>query len=157
MQTNGGERFHKKDADLCGLCDPIWPQKLYSWRERPQEDCTGHQSHGAPIGFHPHQQTIMKEEHTVTEMPVCVCVCVCVCVSHSVMSDSATPWTIVHQAPLAMEFSRQEYWSSLPFPSPGDLPNPGIKPGSPALQADSLRSEFIACIFQAQRQTPSAK
>ena len=85
------------------------------------------------------------------------CVCVCVCVSHSVMSDSATPWTKAHQAPLAMEFSGQEYWSSLPFPSPGDLPNPGIKPGSPALQADSLRSEFIACIFQAQRQTPSAK
>jgi len=40
-----------------------------------------------------------------------------------------------------MEFSRQEYWSGLPFPSPGDLPNPGIKPGSPALQADSLLSE----------------
>ena len=44
-------------------------------------------------------------------------------------------------APLSMEFSRQEYWSGLPFPSPGDLSNPGIKPGSPALQADSLLSE----------------
>ena len=48
---------------------------------------------------------------------------------------------IAHQAPLSMGFSRQEYWSGLPFPSPGDLPNPGIKPGSPALQADSLLSE----------------
>ena len=50
----------------------------------------------------------------------------------------ATPWTVAYQAPPSMEFSRQEYWSGLPFPSPGDLPNPGIKPGSPALQADAL-------------------
>ena len=49
----------------------------------------------------------------------------------------ATPWPIAHQAPLLMEFSRQEYWSGLPFPSPGDLPDPGIEPRSPALQADS--------------------
>ena len=52
-----------------------------------------------------------------------------------------TPWTVAHQAPLSMGFSRQEYWSGLPFPSPGDLPNPGIKPRSPALQADTLTSE----------------
>ena len=52
-----------------------------------------------------------------------------------------TPWTIAHQATLSMGFSRQEYWSGLPFPSPGDLPNPGIKPRSPALQADALTSE----------------
>ena len=50
----------------------------------------------------------------------------------------ATPWTVACQASLSMGFSRQEYWSGLPFPFPGDLPNPGIKPGSPALQADSL-------------------
>ena len=53
----------------------------------------------------------------------------------------ATLWTVALQAPLSMGFSRQEYWSGLPFPSPGDLPNPGIKPGSPALQADALSSE----------------
>ena len=52
----------------------------------------------------------------------------------------ATPWT-ARQAPLSMGFSRQEYCSMLPFPSPGDLPNPGIEPGSPALQADSLPAE----------------
>ena len=52
-----------------------------------------------------------------------------------------TPWTVAHQAPLSMGFSRQEYWNGLPFPSPGNLPDPGIKPGSPALQADSLPSE----------------
>ena len=54
----------------------------------------------------------------------------------------ATPWTVAHQAPLSMEFSRQEYWSGLPFPSPGDLPDPGIKSRSPALQADSLLTEL---------------
>ena len=52
-----------------------------------------------------------------------------------------TPWTVAHQAPLSMEFSRQEYWSGLPFPSPEDLPDPGIDPRSPALQADSLLTE----------------
>ena len=53
----------------------------------------------------------------------------------------ATPWTIAHQAPPCMGFSRQEYWSGFPFPSPGDLPDPGIEPKSPALQADALPSE----------------
>ena len=49
-------------------------------------------------------------------------------------------WTVAHQAPPSMGFSRQEYWSGLPFPSPGDLPNPGIEPRSPTLQADALTS-----------------
>ena len=53
-----------------------------------------------------------------------------------------TPWTIAHQTTLSMRFFRQEYWSGLPFPSPGDLPNPGIEPGSPALQADSFPTEL---------------
>ena len=53
-----------------------------------------------------------------------------------------TPWTVAIQASLSMGFSRQEYWSGLPLPSPGDLPNPGIKPGSPALQADSLLTKL---------------
>ena len=53
----------------------------------------------------------------------------------------ANPWMIANQAPPSMEFSRQEYLSGLPCPSPGDLPNPGINPGSPALQADTLPSE----------------
>ena len=58
--------------------------------------------------------------------------------TRSVVSDSATPWTAARQAPLSMGFSRQEYWSGLPFPSPGDLLNLGVEPGSPALKADSL-------------------
>ena len=53
-----------------------------------------------------------------------------------------TPWTLTCQVPLPMGFSRQEYWSGLPFPAPGDLPNPGIEPGSPALQAYSLPTEL---------------
>ena len=54
----------------------------------------------------------------------------------------ATPWTIACQAPLSMGFSRQGYWSGLPFPPPGVLPNPGIEPRSPALQIDSLPTEL---------------
>ena len=52
-----------------------------------------------------------------------------------------TPWTVAYQASPSMGFSTQEYWSGLPFPSPGDLPDPGIEPGSPALEADALTSE----------------
>ena len=57
-------------------------------------------------------------------------------------STLSTPWTIAYQAPPSMEFSRQEYWSVLPFPSPGDLPDAVIEPGSSALQADTLPSEL---------------
>ena len=76
---------------------------------------------------------------------VCVCMYICIYIyivkllSHVCLL--VTPWTVAHQAPPSMEFSRQEYWSGLPFPSPGDLPDPGVKPGSPALQADALPSE----------------
>ena len=63
-------------------------------------------------------------------MYLCACVCVC-----SVVSDSVALWTVAHQAPLSVEFSRQEYWSQLPFPTPADLPDPGIEPKSPASPA----------------------
>ena len=62
-------------------------------------------------------------------------------VSRTVVSDSAIPRTAACPVPLSVELSRQQYWSVLPFPSPGDLPNLGIKPWSPALQADSLPTE----------------
>ena len=59
--------------------------------------------------------------------------------SHYVLSDSfVTPWTVAHQASLPMGFPRQEYWSGLPFPSPGDLPDPGIEPRYPVWQVDAL-------------------
>ena len=73
------------------------------------------------------------------------------CMSNKVVSSSSlslrcvqlfvTPWTVAYQAPPSMGFSRQEYWSGLPFPSPRDLPDPGIEPKSPAFQADALTSE----------------
>ena len=61
--------------------------------------------------------------------------------SHSRVRLFVTPWTVAYQAPQSVEFSRQEYWCGLLFPSPGDLPNLGIEPRSPALQADALPSE----------------
>ena len=64
-----------------------------------------------------------------------------VCVVASVMSNFVNLWTIVCQAPLSMGFARQEYWNGLPFLSPGDLPDPGIKHSSPAVQVDSLPAE----------------
>ena len=67
-------------------------------------------------------------------MYICVCVCVCVyahMLSHfSFIRLFSTLWTVAHQDPLSMGFSRQEYWGGLPYPTPGDLPNPGIKPAS---------------------------
>ena len=69
----------------------------------------------------------------------CVCVCVCVCVlNHIQLWD---PWTVAHQALLSVEFSRQEYWNGLPFPSPGYLPDPGIKPTS--LESPALAGGFF--------------
>ena len=90
---------------------------------------------------------------------MCVCVCVCVCDLFSHVQLFATPWTIDLQAPLSTRYFRQEYWNGLPFPSEGDLPNPGIKPRSPALQADSLPSEppgkpLVKC--QSKSETPPA-
>ena len=63
------------------------------------------------------------------------------CWSLSCIQLFVTPWTVAHQVPRSMESSRQEYWSGLPFPSPGDLPDPGIETGAPALQEDTLPSE----------------
>ena len=64
-----------------------------------------------------------------------------------------TPYTAAHQAPLSMGFSRQGYWSALPIPSPGDLPKPGIESRSPALQADSLLTELMLTLKNAQHES----
>ena len=68
-------------------------------------------------------------------------------VSLAVVSNSAIPWTVARQAPLSTKLPRQEYWSGFPFPSPGDLPDPGIEPGSPTLWAVSLPSEPPCSLF----------
>ena len=70
----------------------------------------------------------------------CCCGVLCACIHHVLLF--ATPWTVAHQAPLSMEFSRQEYWSGLSFPPPGDLPNPGIKLESPALAGSVFTTEL---------------
>ena len=62
----------------------------------------------------------------------------CACSVTSIVSNSATPWTVACQDSLSLGYSQQEYWNGLPCPPPGDLPSPGIEPGSPALQVDSL-------------------
>ena len=74
------------------------------------------------------QSTGRKESHTTERL-------------HFHFGSFETSWTIANQAPLSMGFPKQEYWSGLPFPSPGDLPDPGIEPRSPAFQADTLTSE----------------
>ena len=75
-----------------------------------------------------------READVYIRIQICVMLSSC-----SVISDFATiPWTVAHQAPLSMGFSRQEYWNGLPFPSPGHLPDPGIEARSPASLADSL-------------------
>ena len=68
-------------------------------------------------------------------------ICCCCLVTKPCPTLYATPWTAAHQAPLSMGFPRQEYWSGLPFPPPGDLPDSEIELRSPALQADALTSE----------------
>ena len=81
--------------------------------------------------------------------------CVCVCAQ---LSDSVTPWTVVHHVPLSLGFSRQECWSGLPFFPPGALPNPGIKPMSPALASRFFTTEPpgkpVIYIFQLKKDLP---
>ena len=84
-------------------------------------------------------QSLLRCSHL--RIPWLTILCVCVCVLFSRVWLFTTPWTVAYQAPLSMGFPRQEHWSELPCRPPGDLPDPGIKPRSPAFQADSLPSE----------------
>ena len=84
---------------------------------------------------------LMGEKHTFLENELYLWHQACVLSHFSPVSFFVTPWTVAHQAPLSMGFSRQEYWSGLPFPSPGDLPDPGIKPTSPALAGGFFTAE----------------
>ena len=88
---------------------------------------------------------VAKELDTTEQLNNKTAVCTTVNIlkkeSESEVTQSCPTLCEAHQAPLSMGFSRQEYWSGLPFPSPGDLPNPGVEPRSPALQADALSSE----------------
>ena len=100
----------------------------------------GFRSPHTQIYTHKHTECNRHSIYDVTDI-VDVCMLKLTC---SVVSDSsATPWTVARHAPLSRGFSRQESWSGLPFPPPGDLPDPGIEPGSPAPQADSWLSELL--------------
>ena len=87
------------------------------------------------VSFSPGPTQVIFQASLESYMPIC-----CYCLVANLCLPE-TPWTVAHHAPLSMGFPRQEYWNGLPFPSPGDLPDPGIEPRSPALQADSLPSE----------------
>ena len=90
----------------------------------------------APIlGSFNFKHLMIDNRHITSSYSICVRVVV------SQLCPTVTPWTVAHQAPLSMEFSRQEYCSGLPFPSLRDLPDSEVEPGSPALQADSSPSE----------------
>ena len=84
----------------------------------------------------------MEIRGSAVTIPSCVYLCVCVLVAQLCLTV-CSPWAVACQTSLSMGFSGQEYWSGLPFPSPGDFPNLGVKPGSLTLQADSLPSEFV--------------
>ena len=102
------------------------PSSQRGWRMTPNKN-------GVSLG---RWQNASKTVVIFTQLPM-LCGLSC-----SVLSNSfVTPWTVAHQAPLSMGFSRQEYWSGLPCPPPANLPNPGIEPRSPTLQMDSLLSE----------------
>ena len=130
----------------------LWPPDAKSWltgkdpdagkdwgqekKGTTEDEMVGwhHRVNGHGFGWTPGSQRVGHD--WATELNWTVCVQLLSCFRHS-----ATPWTEARQAPFSVEFSRQEYWSRLPFPSPGDLPDPGIKPASPtspASQADSL-------------------
>ena len=104
-----------------------------------RKNCSRESGFREPEGARGHDKPVCPSP-LVSEW-VCVCVCVCVCVhALSPVWLFATPWTVAHQVPLSMWFSRQVYWNGLRFPTPGDLPNPGLEPVSllsPALAAVS--------------------
>ena len=103
--------------------------------------------------FWPHRDTDTENgDNRILKVEENLCVYVCISRFNHV-PFFATPWTVACQAPLSMRFPRQEYWSGLPFPSPGDLPDPGIEPSSHALQADSLPSELV-CLCKWRKEQP---
>ena len=121
----------------------IWPSKAGTRIHLPLVG-----SFWASLKKHTHTENgdnrILKVEENLYWRKVGENLCTCVYISRfSHVPFFVTPWTVARQAPLSMRFPMQEYWSGLPFSSPGDLPDPGIEPRSHALQADSLPSEPV--------------
>ena len=104
----------------------------------------GNRSGRIPVPRDADQRTGGQRHQAASVVALCLFGCnACMLSCLSRVQLFATPWTVACQASPSMGFSRQEYWSGLPFPSPGDLPHLGIEPRSPALQADALTSEPI--------------
>ena len=127
----------------------FWPQGIWelssSTKDRTHTPCVGRQSlsHWPTRGDPQKIKSEGRKTHSAY-LPILRCrwvYCSHVSSGASVLSDSATLRTVVHQAPLPMGFSRQDYWSGLPFPPPGDLPDPGIKPASPVLTGGFFTAE----------------
>ena len=117
-------KYHMKVSDACCLEEKLWPTWVREWNH-----CI---IHGVEKN-----RTRLSDFHRLS-------VCACMLSHFRCVWLYATLWTVAGQAPLSMGFSMQGYWSGLPFPTPGDLPHPGVKPVSPvfpALQADSLPAE----------------
>ena len=98
-------------------------------------------SFGTDVGKLEPCTLLLEMLNDVATLKNSLCVCVCVCVSCLVVWLFETPWTVACQASLSRGFSRQEFWSVLPFPPPGDLPNPGIEPKS--LMSPALAGRFF--------------
>ena len=147
LQPHSGSRFNYRASGfnyIQSACNARDPGSIPGWGRSAGEGI------GYPLQYSDLENSMDCTVHGVAKCRTrlsnfhfqlvhsCWCL-VKVSVRRSVVSDSVTPWTVAHQAPLCMEFSRQEYWSGLPFPSPGDLLNQGSSPG--LLQEDSLLSE----------------
>ena len=127
----------------CQICLCLFWFLCTTWKQMcSSPSCSVSDLHGGGVAA-----VVMGEGCVYMCMYVCICLCVCVCVRVHAQSLQSCPtpcdamdWS--PQAPLSVGFSRQEYWSGLPYPPPGDLPNLWIEQRSPALQVDSLPSEL---------------
>ena len=122
----GASNGHIKITDIdCSHLVLLWCQELVQPASNgfPQQSL-GHRSH-----------LVRSQARSLVSSP---CMCVCTPSSFSHVQLFVTPWTVARQAPLSMGLPSQEYWSGLPWPPPGDLPDPGIEPGSPVLQVKYL-------------------
>ena len=109
----------------------MWRNGMRWWaRERPRYQGTHERKRWRMEAWRQVGTTVAEVHWRLLQVEV---VCVCLCVWAQSYPTLCNPWTVGHQAPLSMGFSRQEYWTGLPFPPPGDLPDPGIEPASPAL------------------------
>ena len=137
----------KEQTEPCGLTEAQL-SCIHFFRETSSAPGALAQTGRQAASLHPSLQSVadLKGLWLLTNGPFSVFPHACVLSHVSCVPLFATLWIVALQAPLSTEFSRQEYWTGLPCPPPGDLPDPGIEPTSPALQVDSLHQES-PCVF----------